>query len=343
MSWFKKILGRDSGSGAAGASQAESPLFAKSDELNEQAESLMAADKPAEALPAINAAIESLQDALGGRTDLKARLNWLGELYSKLAAVKLKLGDMDGAGRAIMESQVFYELAPHPGGTLPLLVRQYPGTAPGGAPAPSAMGRFFIEPPARADGSRNKAVDPAADAGNPFAPADAHDAAADAWMHDGKPAEALGAMKAAIASLKEALVKSPGNPGRERRLAELFGKLASIKFKLADGQGAKEALVESAMAYRGLSARFKEDADLQIQESMAVQKVARIWLAERQPREAMDAVMKAFGIFGRIDRSRVNPETWKVLYNAYTELGAECLSGMGRQKEADEMRSRLLS
>jgi tetratricopeptide (TPR) repeat protein len=110
MNWFRDTFGRKEGAAPA-APEPPAPrddrVAALTDQtaaLEAEADSLMAQDKPADALVAMNVAIAALHAALKDRTDLPARERWLSALHDKLGSIKVKLGDLEGAAQAFLES-----------------------------------------------------------------------------------------------------------------------------------------------------------------------------------------------------------------------------------------------
>jgi tetratricopeptide (TPR) repeat protein len=112
MNWFRKILGAkpDEPPGVPMPAappppeDREASLFGQTKALEAEADLLMSQNKPADAQVAMKVAIAALSAAVKGRNDLPARERWLGALYDKLGSIKVKLGDLDGAAQAFLDS-----------------------------------------------------------------------------------------------------------------------------------------------------------------------------------------------------------------------------------------------
>lgn len=121
MNWFRNVLGGKQEVAPAQGSPPGSPpdpppasgdrdasLFGQAEGLEAEADQLMAQSKPADALVAMNVAIAAVHAALKARTDLPARERWHATLYDKLGSIKAKLGDLDGAAKAFLDSWTLY-------------------------------------------------------------------------------------------------------------------------------------------------------------------------------------------------------------------------------------------
>jgi tetratricopeptide (TPR) repeat protein len=114
VNWFRNTFGRkQDAEPAAPEPPPPDPRDARIASLTDQttaleaeADTLMAQDKPADALVAMNVAIAALGAALKGRSDLTGLERWQGALYDKLGSIKVKLGDLDGAAQAFLDRWV---------------------------------------------------------------------------------------------------------------------------------------------------------------------------------------------------------------------------------------------
>jgi tetratricopeptide (TPR) repeat protein len=198
-------------------------------------------------------------------------------------------------------------------------------------------------PPDRRDSSPSTAqasLSPEELAADLFAAADALSKQADAHMAAQKPAQALPAMDAAIASTKEGLGLRTDNPGREQRLSQLYGLQASIKVKLGDLDGASKSLLDSWVTCRALSDRFPADPELKAEVSIALQKIARVLMLQGRYADALKFIQDASSIMAAVSQAHPTETKYRQYFQAYTELLSECFIGMGKPEIAAQLTHR---
>jgi tetratricopeptide (TPR) repeat protein len=191
-------------------------------------------------------------------------------------------------------------------------------------------------------GGKSDAAPPTPAAPDPeaalFAPVDALDAEANRAMAEGRPADALTAMNAAIASLHEALKGRTDQPGRERWLSELYGKQGSIKVALGDLDGAAQCMLDSCVTVRALSDRYPIDPELKSEVGIALQKVARVLMLQGRHGNALKFIQDASAIFAALAKEWNGEPKFRQYFAACTELLAECFTALGQPELAAELK-----